>query len=101
MDRRPNLHELLVDIVGSNNVYFQPPSSISMLYPAIVYERSRIQTKHANNSPYLNVVAYEVTVIDRNPNSTIVDRLLQLPLCSFDRHYVSDNLYHDSFTLFY
>ena len=32
MDRRLKLHEELCDILGSRNVYFQPPETVKMKY---------------------------------------------------------------------
>lgn len=101
MDRRPNLHTQLVNLLGSRNVYFQPPPSVQMRYPAIVYSRSDIDTKYANNAVYLNDVAYQITVIDSDPDSEIVMKVANLPKCRFNRHYVSDNLNHDVFTIYY
>lgn len=101
MDRRPNLHTQLVNLLGSRNVYFQPPPSVQMRYPAIIYSRSDIDTKYANNAIYLNDVAYQITVIDSDPDSEIVMKVANLPKCRFNRHYVSDNLNHDVFTIYY
>lgn len=101
MDKRLELHEKLVEVLGSRNVYFQPPASIKMKYPAIVYERNDILNRHANNQVYNRRVAYTITLIDSNPDSETVVKLSQLPLCGYDRHFESDNLNHDVFTLYY
>lgn len=101
MASRLELHEVLCKILGSRNVYFQPPASVKMQYPAIVYERSDIQTQYADNNPYLQSLQYQVTVIDKNPDSEIVTEVSKLPLCRFDRHYTADNLNHDVFTLYF
>lgn len=101
MNRRLELHELLCEILGSRSVYFQPPESVKMEYPAIVYSRNRIDIKHANDDSYLQRTSYSITVIDKNPDSDVVTRMSKIPQCRFDRHYVSDNLNHDIFTIFY
>ena len=101
MGRRLELHELLCETLGSRNVYFQPPATISMSYPAIVYKRSDIQNTHADNAPYLQTTAYDVTVIDRNPDSAIVEAVSRLPYCRFNRHFNSENLNHDVFVIYY
>ena len=101
MASRPNLQTVLEDILGSRNVYYQPPESIKMQYPAIVYSRSEVANKHANNSVYMQSFFYELTIIDKNPDSEIVEKVSKLPKCRFNRHYVSDNLNHDVFTLYY
>ena len=101
MDRRPNLQTLLETVLGSRNVYFQPPSSVHIKYPAIIYSRANIENLHANNRVYLSTIAYQLTVVDRDPDSEIVDKVSQLPKCSFNRHYVADNLHHDVFTIYF
>lgn len=101
MHNRIDLHEYLCDILGSRNVYYQPPATIRMSYPAIVYERSDIPIKPADDFVYAQFHKYTVTVIDKNPDSDIVERLSMVPKCSFNRHYTADNLNHDVFTLYY
>lgn len=101
MRDRLELQAILEELLGSTNVYFQPPANIRMAYPAIVYSKSDIDNRFADNSPYSQEKAYTVTVIDKDPDSEIVDRLAQLPKCMYDRNYKSENLNHDVFTLFY
>lgn len=98
---REELHSLLVAVLGNSNVYFQPPESIKMKYPAIVYSRSEIRNTFANNDSYSQERAYEVIVIDKDPDSGIVDRISLLPLCRFIRHYKAENLNHDVFTIYF
>lgn len=101
MSTRLELHELLCDCLGSRNVYFQPPESIKMQYPAIVYSRDDIENNHANNGAYMQSTAYNIIVIDPDPDSEVVQKVSKLPMCMFDRHYAADNLNHDSFTIYY
>ena len=99
--RREELHEILVDLLGSRNVYFQPPATVKIQYPCIIYKRNRIDTKYANDLLYKKSMGYLVTVIDSDPDSEIPDKVLQLPLTSFDRHYTADNLNHDVFNIYF
>lgn len=99
--RRLLLHEVLCDILGTKNVYFQPPESIKMKYPAIVYSVDAIDNTHADNGVYLSKTGYSVTVIDADPDSEIVGKVASLPFCRFNRHYEKDNLNHDVFRLFF
>lgn len=99
MMTRLELHEILCEALGSRNVYFQPPESIKMKYPAIVYSRSDISNTYADDTSYLTSKEYLITVIDKDPDSEIPDRISKLPLCRFDRHYTADNLNHDVFTI--
>jgi len=101
MGQRLNLHALLLTLLGSTNVYFQPPSGHLMDYPCIRYERTNIRSKSADNSPYKLVKEYTITVIDANPDSLIPDKISKLPQCVYDRGYKSDNLNHDVFNILY
>ena len=98
---REALQTLFEEFLGSRNVYFQPPESVKLNYPCIVYERSNVRTRSANNHIDLKHKQYTVTYIDEDPDSEIPDKLLELEYCSFDRHFTSDNLNHDVFTLYF
>ena len=101
MASRFDLQALLVIISGTDNVYFQPPPTIQMKYPCIVYQRDYELVNHANDLPYKRRKRYSVTVIDRDPDSAIPDKIAELPLCVFDRFYTADNLNHDVYKLFF
>ena len=96
---RTELQTLLEGI--TEHVYFQPPSNIRMEYPCIIYRREDSRTEHAGNKKYLHTKRYQVTVIDRNPDTELSDVVEGLPLCSFDRFYTADQLNHYVFTLFF
>jgi len=72
-----------------------------MVYPAIVYERDEEDVKRANNGVYSRTKRYKVTVIDRNPDSDIPDKVSDLPLSSFSSHFVAENLNHDVFSVYF
>jgi len=99
MARRLDLQEVLETLAP--NVYFQPPASLQMTYPAIVYERNTERVKFADNGPYGRTKRYQVTVIDKNPDSSIPDAVAQLPLCQRQRTFAKDNLNHDVFFLYF
>lgn len=100
MASRLDLQTKLEKILGSRNVYYQPPSSVTMNYPAIVYFRKSIDKVYANDSTYRTLTPYEVIYVRKNSESEIVDRLLELPYSSYDRNYTSDNLHHDVLTIY-
>nr|DAM83768.1 MAG TPA: tail completion protein [Caudoviricetes sp.] len=101
MGSRLDLQNLLEFILGSRNVYYQPPESIKIKYPAIVYRRNDIDNNFADDMVYMQNHTYQIIVIDANPDSEIVERISKLPMCRYDRHYTSDNLNHDIFILNY
>lgn len=98
--RRLELHEKLCEILGSRNVYFQPPESVKMKYPAIVYRLYDIDNNHGDNFPYLQFYGYEVTLIHKDPDNTVVEELSKLPSCRFNRFFTSENLNHYVFALY-
>lgn len=99
MGQRSDLGSKLEQIIG-RNVYFQPPPNSMIKYPAIIYRLATIDTNHANNLPYTWRKRYTVTLIDTNPDSSYVDKILSLPTCSFDRFFVSENLNHWVFVIY-
>lgn len=98
---RIELHELLVSTLGSRYVYFQPPESIKLKYPCIIYNLENYDVKNADDVKYSIKKRYSITVIDLDPDSNISDKILSLPLCSFDRFYTMDNLNHYVFSIYY
>lgn len=101
MTSRIELQAKLEELLGSRNVYYQPPETLKIEYPAIIYSKSRIDKKSANNAAYKLTNGYEIIVIDKKPDHSVINKLLELPMCSFDRHYISDNLNHDVLTLYF
>lgn len=99
--RQQQLQALLRALLGTDEVYFQPPVNVQMTYPAIVYERDRTDTKFADNNPYVHKDGYTLTFISEDPDDAIRDKILALPLCSHQRFYTADNLNHDVFNLFF
>jgi len=98
-DQRLKLQSLLEEVLGSDQVYFQPPATIQMAYPAIVYMRESEKTGFANNLPYSHTKRYVVTVIDRKADSDIPDKVSALPMCRFSRHFTADGLHHDAYNI--
>lgn len=101
MNNRLKLQSKLEDMLGSRNVYYQPPENVNMKYPAIVYNKTRMTKKSADNSGYSLFNQYLITVIDKKPDNNVIEKLLELPYCSFDRSYKSDGLYHDVLSIYF
>lgn len=101
MAPRLELQALLEGVLESTNVYFQPPSNVQLKYPCIVYERDNAKTEFAGNKPYSYTKRYQVTVIDRNPDTSIPDKIAMLPLSNLSRIFTADNLHHYAYTLYF
>lgn len=101
MGNQQELHTLLCNILGSPNAYFQPPANVQMSYPAIVYSLKGVDKIRADNEVYIMLLHYELTLIDKSPDSSFVTKLAKLPYCRFDRSYKVDNLNHFTFILYF
>lgn len=102
MASRLKLHEELCVLLGSRNVYFQPPESIKLNYPCIVYSRTGVAKLNADDKSYKSTNEYTLTHIDFNPDSELPDEIINhFPMCRFVRSYASDNLNHNVLSLYY
>ena len=102
MASRLELHEEFCNILGNRNAYFQPPASIKLNYPCIVYSISSVNKQNANDKMYKSMNEYKVVVIDSDPDSETPNKIIaHFPMCRFDRAYTSDNLNHSALSLYY
>lgn len=99
--KRLELQKKFEDLLGNKNVYYQPPESFKLKYPCIVYNRDYIDTDYADDCSYRKQMAYEVLLIEKYPDSDFSMQIKAIPYCSFERFYISDNLYHTAFRLYY
>lgn len=98
MNRRLVLDKQLRQIC--TNIYYQPPSNIKLVYPCIIYSLEKDHVDYANNENYNLKNQFQILLITKNPEDSIHDLIRKLKFCRFDRRYVVDSLYHDSFTIF-
>lgn len=111
MERRillqDELESLLVSDVarmddGSLAIVFQPPETIKLRYPCVIYEIDDRSFRHADDRTYQLRPRYSVTVIDPDPDSQIANKIqMHFSMCRPERRYTADNLYHDSLSLYY
>lgn len=102
MDRRPQLQMMLETLFKRTpHVYHQPPASVHLSYPCIVYKLTGIPGEHADNERYFNHREYQLTVIDTDPDSKLREKVAELKWCRFIRSFVNENLYHYVFELNY
>lgn len=100
MRTRVDLHHDLVNVLKSKYVYFQPPESIKLVFPCIIYGLNRVKNDPADDETYRRFKQYKVTLITTDPDSGLFDDILNLPMCSFDRSYTADGLYHFVFLIY-
>lgn len=102
MASRLELHEELCTLLGTRNVYFQPPESKKIEYDCFVYFLNDIESEYANNKHYTDKKRYEIKLITRDPDNVLVDELLlNFKYIQFERSFAKDNLYHFVFYLYY
>lgn len=102
MTNRLKLQSELESLVGNKNVYFQPPASVKLLYPCVVYNIGSGEAKYANNKLYGYDHSYDVVFIFKRPNIDIIEQVLEaIPMSRLTRSYCSDGLNHYAFTIYY
>ena len=101
MASRLDLQTHLEEILGSRNVYYQPPESIKLKYPCIIYNLADIDELKADNTSYIENRSYQAILIDHDPDSDLVTPLLHMTGCRFERAYAADGLNHFVFTIYY
>lgn len=101
-NRRILLQNKLCKLLNSNNVYFQPPESIKLKYPCIIYELAKVDINYADNIPFIFSKRYIVTYIDKDPDNEFTDILLNnFNKIQHDRNFKSDGFYHSVFSLYF
>lgn len=101
MAQRLTLHELLVSLLGSTNVYYQPPENIKLNYPCIVYNLDNDFVIRADNRVYHRRMRYQVTHITRDPDGSIYDEVIDVPYASLERTFVADGLHHMVYNIYH
>lgn len=102
MASRLKLQRELEELLGNKNVYFQPPESVKLRFPCIVYEYAVANTTYADDMPYHFSRPYRLTLITQDPESELVKELgLKYKTIRQVNHFVSENRYHDVFNLYY
>lgn len=99
--RRVELQRLLEGMLGTRNVYFQPPTGLKLKYPCIVYNLDTADDVHADDLIYRRLYQYSLTYITKNPEDPMRDEIDNLRYCRFNRFFASDNLNHFVYTLYF
>lgn len=101
-ERRLALDAKLRELLGNDNTYFQPPNSIRLKYPCIIYDLDGEDVKHADNLAYLFGRRFNIIHIHYDPDVDVMNEIRTgFTYCKFDRRYISDNLYHDVYTIYF
>lgn len=101
MRPRIELQALLETLLGSENVYYQPPETVKMKYPCIRYEKSSEDNRFADNTHYMRFKRYDITVMTKDPDSDLPDKVANLDTAVFEREFKADNIYHTVYRIYF
>lgn len=98
-----DLQAALQELMGEKvKVYFQPPENFKLSYPCVVFDRSSAWIDYADNTAYQITKQYVVTLISKTTdNEELLDKLLRFPMATYDRQFITDNLVHDVFSVYF
>lgn len=102
MERRLKLQMELSKILNSDHVYFNPPETIKLQYPCIIFKKKGANLKKADNRVYRKTSQYQLIYIRDKNDELMENKLLDaFPMISEGVSYTSQNLLHTPYTLFY
>lgn len=101
-NHRLELHEKLCTLLGTRDVFFQPPENIKIPNRAIIYQLTDAVQRKANNKLYNKVDRYQVLFITPNPDDRLWETILEeFEIANFERHYKYENLNYYSISIYY
>ncbi len=100
-ERRIELDNKFRSIPGLEHVYFQPPESVSLKYPCLIYTISANSYRYAQNNKYYTGTRYTVKLISKNPDEPLREYLEQFRYCELASFYTVNNLNHFIYNLVY
>ena len=100
-ERRIELDNKFRSIPGLEHVYFQPPESVRLQYPCIIYTTARNLSRYADNEKYVHGTRYTVKLISKDPDEPLREYLEQFRYCELASFYTANNLNHFVYDLVY
>ena len=101
MKRKNELSAILHTLPVHDEVHFQPPESIKLKYPCIIYKFDGYRDFRANDGRHITRERYLITHIYKDPTNNLRETIRSLFLyVDFDRMFINDNLYHDVYTVY-
>lgn len=99
------LLQMLDELLDHIPLYYDPPSETLMSYPCIRVTHDDLNIIHANNKKYSMMMSYTLTYLNEESVDvgldSITSKIINLEYCTFNRHYVSDNIHHYVFKIYY
>lgn len=102
MERRHKLHDELKELLGTNEVHFQPPESKKLKYPCYVYHRVPGRNLRADNLAYHRFDKYSLTYITADPDDPLIKGTEDhFCMCEMVQTNCKDYLNHYHYDLYY
>lgn len=100
MDNRVKLHRELEQF--GLPLYFSPPADKTMAYPCIVYSKVVPSITFANDRIYKNAQEYQLTVVEKDPDSNKADLINgHFRYSLITNKNIIDKLYQTNIKLYY
>ena len=88
----------------TENVYYDPPTSIQMKFPCFRFTMNNTDSKYADNLSYLRTKRWAITFITRDVeelDDVINQMLIKFKYCTHETTFKADNLNHAVFNLYF
>ena len=94
---RTSLQSELESICGTN-VYFQPPETLTLKYPCVIYQIIDSPSVYADGIKYKQAIKFQIMYVTKKAVDDVVDKILRNPFFNFQRFFASAGLNHYVFT---
>lgn len=104
MERRSDDFIAKLEATDTGKVYFQPPSSVKLVYPCWVIERITASQPRADDKTYFFRPGYKCIHMDRiEPDPDFLYGVISdlFPHSVYQNHYTMDNIHHDQYLIYY
>lgn len=97
---RLRFHNALQAYVGNNiKLYFNPPEDLKLQIPCIRYSLSTFNVRHADDQVHRAVPIYDVTLVTRDVDDPLIEKLVKFPGSRFDRTYRDSSLCYATYRI--
>ena len=97
MSKRMLIRDILMKAIQKSNedykLFYNPTSNTTLTYPCILYKRTGIRQRHADNICYHSHEVYQVTIIDKRVGTPILPQLLENQYCVYENEFIVDNMH--------
>lgn len=100
MADRKDFHKKLEQAFGCK-CYFQPPETLKLTYPCVVYAFERFDTRRANNLNYIINERYKISFLHKDAdNGTVKQVMRKFEKIAHVQHYITNGVYNDVYFIY-